>query len=414
MRLPGAGLPALRSRNFSLYLRGQLISLSGTSAQQVAVAWLIYQLSASSELVGLAVLLQQLPIIALAPLGGALADRFDRRSVLLATQIAGLLQSLTLGLLALSGAAAVPAILALSLLLGLVNCVDVPARQSIVARLLDRPEHIRNDVALNAESFHLSRLLGAELAAIVLARFGAAACFLFNAASYIAAIVVLLSLKWTRLTSSAALSAAALREGLRFCSRQRSIRSLFALVIVLSLLVVPYTSLLPAATAHWSGNASSYARLMSLTGAGALAAALAISLFHELPLLLRAIPAAALASGAMLLALGWQSQGWERWGLPVAVAVLGFGITVVISGTNVVLQYQVPENLRGRVMGLFVSAFYGIAALGALLCGAIADRGGVALSFRLMGVCGVFAGVLVALALARPAVSTGIAESPTS
>src|SRR5579862_645442 len=206
MRLPGAGLPALRSRNFRLYLSGQLISLSGTAAQQVGVSWLIYQLSGSSELVGFGVLLQQLPIVLLAPLGGALADRFDRRAVLLATQAAGLLQSLALGLLALRGAAGVPLILGLSLLLGLVNCVDVPARQSIVARLLDHPQHIRNAVALNAASLHLSRLLGAAVAAVALARLGASACFLFNAISYVAAIAVLLRLKWTRLASGAALS----------------------------------------------------------------------------------------------------------------------------------------------------------------------------------------------------------------
>lgn len=414
MRLPGAGLPALHSRNFRLYLTGQLVSLSGTSAQQVAVSWLIYQLSGSSELVGLGVLLQQLPIVVLAPLGGALADRFDRRSVLLATQIAGLLQALLLGLLTLRDAASVPLVLTLSLLLGLVNCVDVPARQSIVARLLDHPQHIRNAVALNAASLHLSRLLGAALAALVLARFGAPACFLFNAASYVAAIAVLLRLPQTPPGAAAALSLAALREGLRFCTHERSIRWLFALLIVLSLLIVPYTSLLPAATAHWSGTASSYARLMSLAGAGALAAALAISLFHELPLLLRSIPAAALTSAATLLALGWHSDGWVRWGLPLAVMLLGFCITIVISGTNVVLQYQVPEALRGRVMGLFVSAFNGIAALGALLCGAIADRVGIALTFRLAGVCGALVAAGVAVALARPAANTRIAGSSTA
>src|SRR5579862_1738144 len=380
MRLPGAGLPALRSRNFRLYLSGQLISLSGTAAQQVGVSWLIYQLSGSSELVGFGVLLQQLPIVLLAPLGGALADRFDRRAVLLATQAAGLL--------ALRGAAGVPLILGLSLLLGLVNCVDVPARQSIVARLLDHPQHIRNAVALNAASLHLSRLLGAAVAAVALARLGASACFLFNAISYVAAIVVLLRLSHTPLPATAALTAAALWEGLRFCSHQRAIRWLFALVIVLSLLIVPYTSLLPAATAHWSGNASGYARLMSFAGAGALAAALVISLFHELPMLLRSIPAAALLSGALLLALSWHAESWALWAVPAGVMLLGFCITVVISGTNVVLQYQVPESLRGRVMGLFVSAFNGIAALGALLCGVIADRAGIALTFRLTGICG--------------------------
>lgn len=402
MRLPGAGLPALRSGNFRLYLTGQLISLSGTSAQQVAVSWLIYRLSGSSELVGLGVLLQQLPIVLLAPLGGALADRFDRRTVLLATQIAGLLQALVLGLLSLRHLASVPLLLTLSLLLGLVNCVDVPARQSIVARLLDQPQHIRNAVALNAASLHLSRLLGAALAAVVLARLGAAACFLFNAASYVAAIAVLLRLSYARVAATAALSVSALREGLRFCTQERSLRWLFALLIVLSVLVVPYTSLLPAVTARDPGSASSYARLMSLAGAGALSAALVISLFHELPMLLRSIPAAALTSGATLLALGWHPQSWAHWGLPCAVTLLGFCITVVISGTNVVVQYHVPEQLRGRVMGLFVSAFNGIAALGALLCGAIADRAGIALTFRLTGACGALAGALLALVLARP------------
>ena len=191
-------------------------------------------------------------------------------------------------------------------------------------------------------------------------------------------------------------------------------RWLFALVIVLSLLIVPYTSLLPAATAHWSGNASGYARLMSFAGAGALAAALVISLFHELPMLLRSIPAAALLSGAMLLALSWHAESWAVWAVPAGVMLLGFCITVVISGTNVVLQYQVPESLRGRVMGLFVSAFNGIAALGALLCGVIADRAGIALTFRLTGICGAVAGALVALALARPAASARIAGSPTT
>src|SRR5579862_2167367 len=380
MRLPGAGLPALRSRNFRLYLSGQLISLSGTAAQQVGVSWLIYQLSGSSELVGFGVLLQQLPIVLLAPLGGALADRFDRRAVLLATQAAGLL--------ALRGAASLPIILALSLMLGLVNSVDVPARQSIVARLLDHPQHIRNAVALNAASLHLSRLLGAAVAAVALARLGASACFLLNAASFIAAIGVLLRLSHTPLAATTALSAAALWEGLSFCSRQRSVRWLFVLVIALSVLVVPYTSLLPAATTHWLGSANSYARLMSLAGAGALAAALLISLYHELPTLQRSIPAAALASAAVLLTLGWHQGSWVRWGLPLAVTLLGFCITVVISGSNVVLQYQVPEQLRGRVMGLFVSAFNGIGALGALLCGAIADRAGIALTFRLTGICG--------------------------
>ncbi len=407
-------MPALRSPHFRLYLTGQLVSLSGTSAQQVAVAWLIYQLSDSSGLVGFGVLLQQLPIVLLAPLGGALADRFDRRAVLLATQIAGLVQALALGLLTLRGAASVPLLLVLSLALGLVNCVDVPARQSIVARLLDRPQHIRNAVALNAASLHLSRLLGAALAAVVLARLGAAACFLFNAASYVAAIAVLLRLSHTPLPTTAALSLSALRAGLLFCTRERSIRWLFALLIVLSLLIVPYTSLLPAATTHWSGTASSYARLMSLAGAGALAAALVISLFHELPMLLRSIPAAALISAATLLGLGLSSTVWVHWGLPGAVILLGFCITVVISGTNVVLQYQVPEQLRGRVMGLFVSAFNGIASLGALLCGAIADRVGIALTFRLVGGCAALAAATVALALARPTSRTRLAGSSTA
>jgi MFS family permease len=109
--------------------------------------------------------------------------------------------------------------------------------------------------------------------------------------------------------------------------------------------------------------------------------------------------------------LGWHPDAWQRWVLPITVVLLGFCITVVISGTNVVLQHQVPEALRGRVMGLFVSAFNGIAALGALLCGGIADRAGLALTFKLAGACGVLAGALVALALTHPPSSVRVAGS---
>jgi len=342
----------------------------------------MYRLTGSSALVGLTLLLTQLPILVLAPIAGVLADRFNRRSVLLVTEIAGAIQAMALTLAAAMQVLGIAALLGLSLLLGVVNAFNVPARQAMVPLLLDRPADIRTAVALSSASLHFSRLLGSALAAVILAYFDVSVCFPVNAVSYLASIFVLLQLGSTMPAPIRRVSIGTLHDGLRYCLAHREVRSILRLVIVTSLLLIPYTVLLPAATHLWSGaRAAQFARIMSAAGLGSLLAALALAFRHESMLLRRVMPASALVGGFCLVALGLAAAGLPPWGVLAVVALLGFSLTLVISGANVTIQHQIPEALRGRVMGLFVMSFNGVAALGNLLWGTVSDHYGIAHTF---------------------------------
>lgn len=377
---------ALGSRRFRLYLIGQIVSLSGTAVQQVGLAWLMYRLSGSSALVGTTVLLTQLPILLLSPIAGVLADRFDRGIVLIATQAAGGLQALALALAAATQVLSISALLGLSLLLGIVNSVDVPARQSIVPRLVDRPQDIGNAVALSAAALHLSRLLGPAVAAVLLAHFDVWVCFLCNSVSYVATIVVLHRLDLTAHEPIRQVSLNSLREGFKYCLEHAEVKYILQLVILTSLLAIPYTVLLPAASQLWfAAEAPLYAKIMSVAGSGSLLAALFLAQFHDHAMLKFLIPSAALVSGGCLVVLGLAAGHLSSIEVLASIALLGCALTLVISGANVAIQHQLPEVLRGRVMGLFVMSFNGVGALGNLLWGTLADRYGLAGTFSCLG-----------------------------
>jgi MFS family permease len=335
--------------------------------------------------------LTQLPILLLFPVAGASADHIDRRAILLATQIAGASQAVALTLAAAANALTVPMALGLSLLLGVVNAFDLPARQSIVPRLLDQPQHIGNAVALSSAALHLSRLLGPAIAAILLAQYDVTACFGFNALSYLASTAALLRVGSCKLPATGEGSLDRLRALWRLFSERPEIGRILRIIFLTSLLAIPYTALLPAVTHLWTGaRAAQYARIMAAAGVGSLAAALGLAYLRRDTTLRRAIPIALLLSGICLMAMGTGTTRLPSWGLYVIVITLGFSLTWVISGSNVAIQHQVPEALRGRVMALFVMSFNGIAALGNLAWGSCSDRVGIALTF--LG-----AGVLVAL-----------------
>jgi len=352
----------------------------------------MYRLSGSSALVGTTVLLTQLPILLLSPIAGVLADRFDRGSVLIATQAAGGLQALALALAAATQVLSISALLALSLLLGLVNSVDVPARQSIVPRLVDRPQDIGNAVALSAAALHLSRLLGPAVAAVLLAHFDVWVCFSCNSVSYAATIMVLHRLHLTAHDPIRQVSLKSLREGFKYCLQHAEVRHILQLVILTSLLAIPYTALLPAASKLWfAAEAPQYAKIMSVAGSGSLLAALLLACLHYNAMLKYVIPSSALASGGCLVVLGLTAGRLPSLEVLATIALLGFALTLVISGANVAIQHQLPEVLRGRVMGLFVMSFNGVGALGNLLWGTLADRYGLAGTFSglgmLLGLC---------------------------
>ena len=403
------GFAALASARFRLYLAGQLVSLSGSWLQQIATSWLVYRLTGSSAAVGATLLLAQLPVFVLGSLAGVAGDRFDRQRLLIATQVAGGLQALLLGLAVAAGKATLPLLLGFSAVLGLVNALDTPLRQSLVPSLVDRREDIRNAVALNSACLHLARFIGAAAAALLLTRFDETSCFLVNAASYAASLGALLAIGPTGNPSVQGSSGRSLADGLRYCSGHPQIRAVLLLIAASSLIVVPYPTLLPAAIRGATAlDAGFYARLMSCAGAGSIGAALVLARWHSDRALLLGMPLSLALAGAAVGGLGLGISSWPSWAAIVAVGLAGFALTIVISGSNAFIQHHVPDQLRGRVMGLFTVSFNGLMPIGSLVLGTVADAAGTRATLEIMGALALLiAAGSTASAYRRPPLSPG-------
>jgi MFS family permease len=402
-----SGFRALESPRFRSYLLGQLTSLTGTWIQQVTIALLAFRMTGSSAAVAVALAFSQLPILVLSPLAGLVNDRFDRRRVLICTQLASLVQALLLTATYYTGTLHITVLFALSAFGGLISALDLPARQSILARLLDRPADIRNAVALSSASVHVARLIGPALAALLLEKWDAHVCFAANALSCAWFSVVLLNLGVTAHDPIRRISLTLLREGWQYCKAHADTRQTLAWIAVASLFAIPYTSLLPAAARLWAaGKSISYAELMTAAGGGGVFAALVLAHVQTDEILRRAIPLSLILAALGLIAVGVAGAGLPSSILLALVAALGFTLTVVVSGGNVLLQQNVPEAMRGRVLGLFVMLFNGVAPIGALAWGFVGDHLSLPISLTAAGA------ITVSIVVARCGVLIGRRYSP--
>ena len=277
-RLPTM-LRALRSRNFQLFFSGQLISLVGTWMDTVAEAWLVYRLTGSSLLLGTVAFASQIPVFLMAPLGGMAADRWDRRSIVIATQSTSMILALALAILTLTGRIHVWEVIVLAALMGVVNAFDIPARQAFLVDMVGR-EDLMNAIALNSSMFNGARVIGPSIAGILVASYGEGWCFFANAVSYIAVIAGLLMM---RVQKAAAEKHSVspfehIAEGFRFVSNTAPIRVILMLLGLVSLVAMPYSVLMPIFAEHiLHGDARTLGVLMCATGVGALTGALVLA-----------------------------------------------------------------------------------------------------------------------------------------
>jgi MFS family permease len=394
---------ALRHRNFRLFLTGQFISLVGTWMQSVALGWLLYRLTHSAFLLGLAGFLTQIPSLFLSPVAGVLADRWSRHRMVIGTQLLAMVQALALAALVLSGHAAVETILALSLLLGVANAVDVPARQSFVVEMVAGSEDLPNAIALNSSVFNLARLVGPALAGILIGLVGEGTVFLLNGLSYVAVIAALLAIRVAPRPHRARGEVALwrrLREGLHYVAGFAPVRSVLLLLALMGLFGAPNMVLLPVfARDILHGDAHTLGFLVGAIGVGALVGALYMASRRSVLGLERLIVLAVLLFGSGLIALSVVRRPW------MAIAVLvcaGFGTMVHMASCNTIVQTLVDPEKRGRVMSFYTVAFMGSAPLGSLLVGTLASRIGAPWTVCVGGlICllgaGVFARKLTAL-----------------
>jgi len=363
---------ALRHRNFQLFFGGQLISLIGTWMQSVAQSWLVYRITHSSLLLGSVGFAGQFPVFLAAPLGGIVADRYNRQRVVIGTQVASMLLAFALALLTLTHRVTVREIFWLAALLGVVNAFDIPGRQSFLVEMVGK-EDLINAIALNSSMFNGARIIGPAIAGLLVAKIGEGWCFLVNAVSYIAVILGLFMMRVTlRNQRPQGSPIAHVMEGFRFVQKTAPIRAILLLLGLVSLVAMPYTVLMAIfADKILHGGARGLGILMGATGVGALLGALTLATRTGVYGLGRWITFSCGGFGISLIAFAVSRNFWLSTILLVPV---GFCMMLQMSSSNTLIQSMVPDHLRGRVMSVYSMMFMGMAPFGALFGGAVADR----------------------------------------
>ncbi|MFG0681124.1 MFS transporter [Pseudomonas sp. xss_4] len=372
-RWPSA-VRALGHRNFQVYFAGQGVSTLGKWVQQVALSWLAYHLTGSAVLLGLITFLSLAPQLVIGPLAGAWIDRHDKRRLLIVVQSILVVQSAVLGLATWAHWVDGPFIAAMALLLGLLNAVETPLRQALIASFVDDPADLPNALVLNAMLINAARFVGPPLAGGLIAVAGEAACFALTAVAFTALLVGLLKVQAKASPRATGSTAQVFREGLAYLWREQGVRQLLFNVIMVNLLASCYAALLPIlAKSVYAGDARVLGWLWGAAGAGAFVATLVLAVGGALPRLRQFIEMGAGLCALALLGLCWAGQ--LQLAL-FALVVLGFGITLSNVSTNMQLQSQAPGHLRGRVIAFYIAMRFGFEALGGMAAGLLAARVG--------------------------------------
>ncbi|HOW42064.1 MAG TPA: MFS transporter [Candidatus Omnitrophota bacterium] len=386
---------ALRYRNFRLFFGGQIISLTGTWMQQMAMGWMVYRLTHSPLMLGIVGFVSQIPSFVLSPFAGVLADHFNRHRIIIITQVLSMLQASILAFYVLTGTISIAKIIVLGAFLGLINAVDIPARHSFLFEMIDNKEDLGNAIALNSMMFNAARLIGPSVAGVLIGLWGEGFCFLLNGLSFLAVIgaLLLMRLRPRPHNHLNGQPLQKLQEGFRYAFGFAPIRSILFLVATVSLMAMSVTVLMPVfARDILGGGAHTLGFLVGATGLGALSGAIFIA-SREKPIgLSRLMP----VSSGLFFGLGMVVFSFSRnVGLSMLVLFFtGLGLMIHMVLCNTVLQTIVDDDKRGRVMSLYTMAFMGMATFGSLLGGSLASKIGSANTVRLGAlVCMLISGI---------------------
>jgi predicted MFS family arabinose efflux permease len=377
------GLRALNHDEFRRFFSAQLLALTGGWMQTVAQSWLVLTLTNSPFRLGLLGTLQFAPVLFLSMFAGAVADRFPKRRILIATQTTLACQAAALGALAWTGHAEYWHVAALGVVVGLANSIDLPARQSYIAEMVGRDDLV-NAVALNSAAFNAARIVGPAIAGVMIGYFGVVPAFLINALGFVVVIVSLMTQSTEGKPVSRPLTGvlADIAEGLRYALRTPRIRLTLGLLFVVSLCVFNFTVYVPLLARDVLGlGPQGFGFLMAALGVGAVAGALTLGAAAREPSIAMLFGEAGLACGGLLL------MSTVRH-VPVAAGllfVIGFFGIMLVASCNTALQLAAPDALRGRVMSLYTLIWGGVFPIGALCVGSISEGWGVPMAFRVMG-----------------------------
>jgi MFS family permease len=362
---------ALRHRNFRLFYVGQLVSLIGTWIHSTAQGWLVLELTDSEFLLGAVQAVMSLPVLVFTLYAGALADRTDKRRILVLAQAVALLPALAMAVLTGFGHITIGWIFLFALILGSSNAFEIPVRQSFFIDLVGR-EDLTGAIALNSSAFNATRIVGPAIAGVLIGTLGIAACFYINAVSYLAVVAGLVAIRLPRFEPPArrAPTGEQLMEGFRWLWGHRLARTLVALIAAASLFALPYLMLMPVfARDILEVGASGLGWMLSASGAGALTGGLTLAAIS------RRVRRGPLLFGGMLAFIAFVVGFALSRSLPLSLLLLaGAGFSTILSTATIngLLQSLVPDELRGRVMGVYVFMFLGMTPAGSLWGGAVA------------------------------------------
>lgn len=387
---------SLRRRDYAVFWVGNFLSNIGTWMQNLALGWLILVMTDSPFLLGLNGFLSTVPSLFFSLPGGAIADRVNRRKLMLATQTFLMLLAVTLAVLTSFGFITIGEILLISFLAGLASAINNPAYQAMVPDLVDR-DNLVNAVALNSAQFNMSRALGPTLAGIAIGSLGAAGCFYLNAASFLPLLIALVVIRVPRHSSPNGGSVwQSMLEGLRYVARTRALLVLLSVPAFLSLLGLPFVVLMPAFARDAVGvGASGLGLLMGGAGLGAVISALTLAAQANVRRRGKFILGCAMLFSVSLILLAFVTSFGAAF---AALVILGLTMVGALALTNSTLQMVSPPAMRGRIMSMYNLAVMGLAPLGSLQAGAVAEAWGVRVALGVGGaVCLVYFSILLVL-----------------
>jgi MFS family permease len=396
-----------RHRNYRIFFTGQLVSLAGSWMQNVALAWLVIELSGSPLAVGALAFWRFVPFTVLSLVAGVLVDRMDTRRLVMGTQASAMAISVVLAVITLTGTASLPIVYVLAALGGVTLAFDAPGRQALTFEMVG-PRELPNAVALNAGLFNASRVVGPAIAGVVIATAGTGICFVLNAFSFLAVLAALGSVRDEELHPVERDPTAGFLGGTRaafaFAVRDPQLRIVLGVVTVVSTVGFNFHVLVPLLAANTlSVGPEGFGLLSASFGLGALTGALATASFRGASWRLLAVG----ATGFGVLALALAPI---RDAVPAGVLLYGVGVsfTLFTANANALVQLGAPDHLRGRLIGLYLFAFVGLAPIGGLFAGWLAELGGTALAFGIAGATSLVT-IAVAGAYRRRAQTPGIA-----
>ncbi len=392
-------LRALKYRNYKLFFGGQIISLTGTWMQQIAMGWLVYQMTGSAFILGLVSFASQIPSLILSPFAGVIVDKMNRHKILIATQTLAMTQAFLLVVLLATSTVQVWHLVVLNLFLGIVNGFDIPARQAFVVEMIENKEDLGNAIALNSMMFNSARLFGPSIAGLLLAATNETICFLINGISFIAVIIALLAMKidYSKVVRTKQHVVEGLKEGAKYTFNFAPVRYIILLIALVSLTGMPYVVLMPVfAKDILHGGPNTLGFLMASIGSGALIGALLLAAKRSVRGLGKIITYGTLIFGIMLIAFSFSKS------LILSMILLMFtGMSMMVRGasSNTIIQTIIDDDKRGRVMSFYTMAFIGMMPFGSLLFGSLASKFGATATLIFGGISCIIGAALFALKL---------------